>query len=302
MKFKKAKKKTKKEIKKEESTSQEISVTKEIDVLEFSRDIFLTKKLIEKIYVSLGYFTRELTGLLIGEREQERVILSDIIFLPQEGSFGGVSLKEGVISDFMAENIDFFEKNPSIELLGWWHTHPNMSPSQSNTDINNNKNLIQYFLSTKQTKIMFSLISGSKSLEYQSSFLSRLFGEVAPAFGAPQVLLKLYVFGAVEGYYFCEEITEKIRIFPGVPYTLDDISDSTITDLINEIEKFSKEKEIEVGTYRSEYFFNECPLASTCRNFSPPSFYDKTKDTTYTVEGECTLSEECGKEKIFFIG
>jgi len=113
-------------------------------------DIELKKGVYEKIMARvklLGKDGLECGGLLIGEKDEDTMTITDIKQCKQEVSGGNVEFDMEAMTRFMRENQD---KEWYNKIIGWWHSHHNMSCFWSSTDDEQFDTFLQGFDKTKE--------------------------------------------------------------------------------------------------------------------------------------------------------
>ncbi len=76
---------------------------------------------------------KETIGLLIGRQNNDYLIVDDIRISKKEGTAVHVEFKE---EELIETTIEISKRNDDRVIVGWIHTHPNLTAFMSSTDIN----------------------------------------------------------------------------------------------------------------------------------------------------------------------
>jgi len=206
---------------KTETEKKKILTTPTNTIVFETPQVLVCKSIVETILVALKEYKKEVMGILMGKDYPDQIDITDVIILEQTGSAGGVSITDDAIAQFMSDNVHLFEDGKRI--IGWWHTHPNMSSFQSGTDTNNNMNLIQTFVDSKKPCYMFSIITGSKFTR-SGNFYNQWnrYGYERQSFSVEDVDFSIYVFFTLGGFYANEKLPEYF-VEKDSPYSVKEI-------------------------------------------------------------------------------
>ena len=97
-----------------------------------SKIIIESSIIAEMINYDLKYPERETAGLLLGRHFNGIVYAEEISIGEQEGNAIHVEISEQALIDAV---VQVSERADKMTIIGWWHSHPNLSSFMSGTDI-----------------------------------------------------------------------------------------------------------------------------------------------------------------------
>ena len=148
----------------------------------------------EKAFRKMSFYSKEcdseILGLLIIDKEENKLIVEDVILLEQEASYGSCELDEEKLAKFM-----FKYPKKLGKIRGWWHSHAESGVFWSVTDENTIERLqktMRYVLSivtnkkgeillrvdVKEPKVTFDNISYHISFNKDNKFDKKLKKEI----------------------------------------------------------------------------------------------------------------------------